>query len=341
MKNKKAQNFMGGIVLTLLIILVAGGLIIGIYVASGTRQQSIGEEGQVNQGSGGIEIVTTDSIISVSATDEKAPGTTVGLIGSQYTTGSGRFSAVTLGTTTAKPGNEIELLLINNTQYHNVWIGHDIVGDENVQPTVTNTQGNQLSGIITVDTKTFPLNTQFKKNASVTEVISYPYSGLNLNNGGGANNITGASSLNTFILNDKMYGSDLQSTQDLTCVYELENGTTASTTPAGISVSGNGAKLVGTGTPSWYSYKTNSATARVWVYDMPPITTSGEYASTITIKGLSTVSTPMAVGSRFVKTCYTKEYFNDANNGISYGVADSNNVIQSMAIYEFTAYFGS
>lgn len=312
MKHKKSANALGWGIFLLLAVLVVGFIGIGIYYATGTRQQAVGGEGQITT-DGGTTIVTTNPIISILGNDAQQDGTIVSTAGSKYSVNSdSSFSSVTLGTTTAIPGQVVRLLLVNNTQYHNqVW---------------------NLDGKIVVQANTFPVNVQFNKNATITESIYYQ--NTKLTNGGGANNITNLGNGASYSLTDEMQSNALTNTQDMVCIIEVEAGTNLSTDSPGVTYDGEVSN--GRETASWYTPQGTSS--KVYVFDRPAISTTKPVSTNILVNFKSTGGIGSAgVNSDILKSCYTKEWFVDPTTGkLTYDVVDSQGNVKSMAIYTHT-----
>jgi|GEM_PF-4554324 len=303
MKNKKA-NRLGGFIAILLTVLVIGGLGIGIYVATGTSQQAIGE-GQTT-GNGGTTIVTTNPIISILGNDAQQDGTTVSTGTSKYSRDSdSSYATVTLGTTTAIPGQVIRLFLVNGTTYHNqVW---------------------NLDGKIAVQANTFPVNVQFNKNATVTESIYYQ--NTKLTNGGGANNITDLGNGASYSLTDEMQTNALTNTQDMVCIIEVYSGVNLSTETPGVTYDG----AISTNRETGSFYTPNGVNSKIYTFDRPAISTTKPISSNILITTKSIGSLPT---SYIKKSCYTKEFFVDPSTGkITYDIVDSQGNIKSLATY--------
>jgi len=261
----------------------------------------------VNNGGTGT-IVTTNPTISFAATDAQTPGTTVGFT-TQMKVGGGNWQTATSGTTTAVPGQSIEFLLTNNTQYHNAYIS-----------------------AVSVTPGSFPKAVNMNKNASVSESI-YSTTGVVMSNGIGTSNQSQKGNGVSYNLKDEMTGTAQASTQDMVCIIELTSGVNASTSPQGVTYGSYA--LVGTATPAWYSPV--GVNSRVWIFEQPAITTGSTVTNNIQINTLSTGK--LCDLSRMVKTCYTKENFIDSNKGYVYDVADSANTVKSMNQYTYTVYF--
>lgn len=295
------------IVILALALIVVGLNSMGVFKSSAPSQQT------ATGGSAGSSpyIVTTNPIIQIAGSDAQASGTAVTASGSQYAINSGSFGTVTLGSTTAIPGQTLELVLINNSGgYHN----------QHVAP-------------FTVEVGSFPLAVSFNKNATVTENL-YSTTSVATSDNGGATNQTSLGAGTPYNLKDEMTASALASTQDMRCIFELTAGVNASTSPAGVSY-GN-FPLVSTSTPSWYT--SSGVNSRVWIYDKPALSTTALSSDNIVIN-LQTAKL-LSPNSQLIKTCYTKEWFIDPNTGKpTFDVADSNNNVKSMTQYKRTLYF--
>ncbi len=296
---------------------VIGILTFAVFFRPATQTQLGGGTQTTQGGTGGAAtIVTTNPTIAFTGQEAQNIGTAVSPVGYRVSVNNGAFAGVVAsGTGTAVPGQS-DTFLLNSSGYHSA-----IVTGLAITPSV------------------FPYTVQFDKNASVTEVIAYPYANTNIANGLGVNNITNAGVNGaSYILNDHMYGTTQASTNDMLCLYELTEGVNATAT--GVQVSGAGitadAKYANS-IPAWYTPA--GVNSRVWGFDVPAIKSSGDTASTITLQTLPTKS--FSAGDRLIKTCYTKENFIDSATGkLAYEVADSqSNAIQSLARYTFTGYF--
>jgi len=315
------------------VVWVIGILVVAIFASKaglfdGSNGAGTGTSTQTSQTGSGTIINTVNPAIQVAGVDKQQTGTTVTSNPAKASTGGGAFATITLGTTTTVPGQTLDLFLTNGTSYHTAYYGKDIQGDANVQ---------QSTSSISVTPSTFPITVVYNKNATVTENI-FNTLGVAITNGGGATNQTNNGNGASYTLKDSMSGTSLQSTQDMKCIVELTAGVNASTTPAGVTLSlnGNSIPVVSTSIPAWYTpVGTNS---RVWIFDVAPLSSAAQVDYSLGLNALSTGS--FTAGNRAIKTCYTKEYFIDPNSGqVTYDVADSNNVVQSIAKYAYTVYF--
>jgi hypothetical protein len=319
-KSKAGKSSGATIAIILGVILVVG--ILG-YVAffKGPAQTEFGNQNTGNNGNGGTTIVTTNPTISFSGQQAQNVGQAVN-VGYLVSVNGGGFTStpVASGTGTAVPGQS-DVFLINATGYHSKLVMPD---------------GSPLQ----ITPSVFPYTVQLDKNASVTEVINYPYSGLNIgNNDISKNNITNSASNGaSYILTDNMYGTSQASTNDMICLYEVTSGVNLTST--GVIVQGNGvtadAKYANS-IPAFYTAA--GVNSRVWAFDVPAIKSSASSPMTITLQTLATKS--IQAGDKLIKTCYTKEWVIDSATGQpAYEVADSQtNTVDSLAQYYFKANF--
>lgn len=310
----KSKSWMIPLFAVIIVLVLLGGFGL-VYLKVGTTQNSFNPNSNQATGgsSGGTTIVTSNPVISIVGQDAQSQGTAVGVNAPQYSSNGGGYTAVTLGTTTAAPGDSIALLLPNGTTYHNAYLP-----------------------AIDVGVSTFPVTVQFNKNATVTENI-FNTLGVATSNDGSVANQTALGNGQTYNWKDAMSGTALQSTQDMTCVIELTAGINASST-SGVTLGLNGANIPvkSTSTPSWYSVV--STNSRVWLFDIGALNSGAETDYSIGLTSASTKSFP--AGSYMKKSCYTKEWHIDPNSGLPvYNVVDSNDNVKSMGVYTRTVYF--
>jgi hypothetical protein len=312
--NKRANSgtvALWGIFIVIVILAISGI----VYVATGTKQQAVGSEGQTVEGStgSGITLVTTNPLVNIQGTDAQQSGTTVGTGVSKYSVNSDNsYSTVTLGTTTAIPGQVIRLLLVNGTSYHNaVW---------------------NLDGKIKVEANSFPVNVQFNKNATITESVYYQ--NTKLANGVGTNNITDLGNGASYSLTDEMQANALTNTQDMLCIIELTAGVNASVESPGVTYDGKLSENIETSS----FYTPAGTSSKIYTFTRPAISSTKPVSANIL---LNTKSTGRFSGGTYVKkSCYTNEWFVDPSTGkLTYGVVDSQGTVKSMAIYTQTNYF--
>lgn len=319
MKNKKGA---WQATLLVLIVLMAFILIIGYFVYTGlVSQQAIGGAGQVTT-DGGITIVTTDEIIAIAGHDAQLSGTEVTTTGSKYSKDSENgFSSVTLGTTPAKVGTVIRLLLVNNTAYHNqVW---------------------NKDGAIETQVGTFKAEVNFNKNGSMNENI-YSTTGVVMTNGveGGAINQTDLGNAQSYTWKDEMTPESLTNTQEMVCVVEITAGVNASTSPAGVVLKSSDGKAsvtaLDTSIPTWYAV--NGTDSRIWRFTVGALNGGETYTFNIGLK--ADTSKRFSPRTFVKKSCYSKEWFVDPNTGkLVYDVADSQGTLKSMASHVYRAFF--
>jgi hypothetical protein len=312
------KNWMG------IILLVLGGFLFAlqmgylVQISPSLAPLSIGGviTTQTTGGTGGGYIVTTNPTITFGTGDAQQTGTTVG--NTYYASVNGApFGAVNTPTT-AVPGQVIDFLIVNGTSYH-----------------------NQAIRGLTVQPGSFPQQVLMGRNATMTESI-YTTTGLVITNSlagaGSTQNQTNLGNGATYNLKDEMSAGALQTTGDMVCVIELTAGINATTTPSGASLALNGQSLplVSTSTPNWYTPV--GVNSRIWMFNVPAISTSATQTFQIQLNSLSTGS--FSGASRMVKTCYSKENFIDPISGkLAYDVADSQGTLKAMSQYKYTAWF--
>lgn len=295
----KTKNTLFGIAAVLVIALV---LVIGWKVAF--PQATIGGVNPPTSGGGGAgtTIITTSSTLSLTGYDALASGSNAGVTTYIRTNGVGAFKT---GITTANPGDTIDLLLVNDTDYHNLYV-----------PSL------KVEGV--AFTRSFPM---FANTSSLTITVfntnGQPMDGTNYNQ-----TVAAGGSYN---LKMRLDGIDKTSTQDMRCVFESN----ASTNLSDIIVSGLGAVRIGATAPSFYTL--GSTSGRVWSYDISPVV--GAVSPEGTVAVVSAVAKSVAKTSLNI-TCYTKEYFLDEYTGlVSYDVQNSAGTKKSMNSYNEAIYF--
>ncbi|MFA6073981.1 MAG: hypothetical protein WC758_07740 [Candidatus Woesearchaeota archaeon] len=313
MKNKKGAMSSGAVILVIAILL-------GAYFFVPSVSTTV--NGLFKGAPAPTEAPIYNSIVPIitaTAVDRQSAGTSVGTSGNQYSVNSGAFGALTLGTTTAQQGQLIDILFVNNTQYHN----------------------KLVTGVKSTPT-TFPISVQLDKNASVTENM-YNTVGQVMSNGLGAwtTNQTRLGNGATYNFKDEMQAASLTSTGDMLCVIEIVNGVNASTSPLGAVLTGGpGVTFVGTSKPTWYT--TNTSNSNVYLYDVKALDSSATQTFNLQINSKTTGEFGASAGGNFgvSKICYTKETFLDPNSGkVVTEVADSNGLLKSIARYEYKVAF--
>lgn len=286
------------------------GLIVGIIVFAAFQMNWFGlGSTPVTPGdsvqSGPEYISTGSTTMTVIGVDALSAGTSVTGTTSVSTNG-GAFSSDDFSIS-ASPNQALNILVTNNTLYHNA--------------VITATVPQSPTGTI---------NVQLKKNASITENV-YTTTGLVI--AANTQNQTDLGDGASYNLKDEMMPASLTSTGDMLCLIEIQAGNNASTTPAGATL--NGASASSTSKPIWYT--TIGTNSNVYQFPVPSLAVG---TTTFTI-GLNAKSTGrFSAATRVIKTCYTKENFVDPNSGLLvYDVADSNGVIKSMASYAKTITF--
>src|SRR6185503_13015658 len=283
---------------------------------------------QVSTSGSGTFINTVNPAISFSTADKQQTGTSVGIATAQVSTGGAPYATITAGTTTAVPGQSLDILLSNTSTYHAAYYGADVAGDQNVQQSTT--------GSLQVTSTSFPLQVTFNKNATVTEQI-YSTTGIVLDNNASVFATVNQTDLGngaSYSMKDAMSGLSLASTQDMACIVEITAGVNASSSPAGaqLSLNGNAIPLVSTSKPNWND--TAGVNSVVYRYDIAPLNSGAEVDYQLLLTAKATGRFPAA--SRVLKTCYTKEYFIDPISGkVVYDIQDSLGNLKSSAQYKF------
>ena len=260
--------------------------------------------------SGGINILTGSTALTLNAQDATSPGTTVAGT-TQYSTRGGAYKSGTLSLTVS-PKDQLAILVVNNTQYHNA-----------VVPSYT-----------VANSPTDILDVKLAKNASITFRA--------FNTAGNQMDLTTTPSVNqtaltagqSGTLDIKIDGQDKASSNDMRCVVESSSGA-LNTTSAKLSgfpgLVDNGASKK----PAAYSQAANSA---LWTYDIGAVTGAGTVNGQLYIQAASAKVLSAAQTVKIV--CYTKEWFLDTNDGkVKYDVEDSLGALKSMATYTNTITF--
>jgi hypothetical protein len=326
-KNKKTRQYIGwgGVVIIVVLFIVPNYfapvamsfMLTPIAGTTYTPPYAVSPGQGVQTPGGGITLNTVNPTISIAGSDAQASGTVVaGTTSQSYAINGGTFGALSLGTTTAVAGQTIEMVLANSS-YHTKYV-----------PSMP------------IASTSFPVAVQFDKNATVTEYV-YSTTGVVLTNNLSAAPISNQTALGngaSYNLKDEMTASALQSTNDMTCIIEIEAGNNATVTPLGatLSLNGNALPIVGTSKPVWYT--TMGTNSNVYLYDVPALKTSATQTFTIGLNAKSTGQ--FQTLSHVVKSCYTKEWFIDPNTGKAvYAVADSNGALKSIASYKYMIIF--
>ena len=297
--NKSGKKNMTSTLLTIGVIVIA--LILAVQFLKPTQQTALGTGSQVSsQG----YIATGSTTFSYSAVDALSSGTTVGYA-SRTSVNDGAYTATV---TTGSPGNKLNVLFVNNSNYHNAYV----------------------TGITVPAAPTMPLTVQFYKNSSAT-ISMFNMNNVLLTNGGGANNQSVASAGQSFNLPIRFDGVDKTSTQDMRCILEATAGANVSD----VVLTGLGAVKVGNSKPNWYSLIGTGSS--VFVYDIAAVNGAVSPSGTVS---LVSASGKTFAGNYLVITCYTKENFLDSSTGkVSYGTEDSLGNLQSMAAYTYKVGF--
>lgn len=317
--NKKGSNKNGTmlVVFGVALILILGGISYKLFYAQDVISSNSGVVSNGGSSSGGVNnIVTSSTTMSLSGYDAQATGTAVGI--TSYTGVNGQ--PLSTGVTSVAQGQSLNLLLVNNTQYHNGFVALSV-------PATTNL------------IKATPMN----KNASLTIAV-YNTAKTAMTNGGGATNQSvSTGSAPTMELD--LTGTSLASTQDMICILEGSDNTKINN----LVLNGFGATFIGTAKPS--AYTLGATTSSVWVYKVPAISDASLRVGSIYAESKSGQS---MAGKYFKFTCLTQEYFIDGNANantvnpyatkvgepnVYYGTEDSQGTAKNMATYSFTGYF--
>ena len=284
------------------LLAILGFIAYSIYVP----QTALG--GQANVGAGDIGYISTGATtLTFVPVDALQSGTSVATTNWVGVNG-GDFKS---GVTSASPNNELEILFVNDTQYHNAYVkGLKVPAAPTF--TINSAQGAKLLGNATVTL------TMFNTNNDV------------MDESGAATNqsMSTGSSANMAL---RLDGQDKKSTQDMVVVLEASDGTKIDK----LVLSGPGAKYIGMAKPT--SYTLAATTSQIWVYEVPAI--EGAVSVNYVIGALSK-SGQDASGTYFKVSFITKDYFIDSVTGkVGYAIEDSLGTSQSMAKYSFTDYF--
>jgi hypothetical protein len=281
-------------------VMFAALIIVGIVAFN----SFIGNRGTTTTPQSGTEYISTGSTtLSFVSTDALQPGTTIGGTGWVGVNGGNLKS----GVTAVNPIDNLEILFVNNTAYHNVYITGHSVPKAPTDPIGVAAKGNASISL-----------TMFNTNNQVLDA-----------NGASTNqSVTTGGSYNMQI---RMDGQDKKSTNDMVCILEASDGTKADK----MTLNGFSASYKGMAKPS--SYTLIGSTSAIWVYDVPAI--EGAVSPTGTI-GITSKTSQTLAGVQFKVTCRTKEYFIDSITGkVVYDIEDSAGTAKSMASYSFTDYF--
>lgn len=283
-----------------LIIAIAAVLVFGMQ--AGWFSNLLGGSSSNNNNDDGTTIVTSATTLSFVSVDALQPGTSIGGTG-WVGVNAGSLKS---GVTSVNPKDNLEILFVNATTYHNKYIPSIAV------PSVT----------------AFPLEVKALKNATVTvKVFSDENSLLDASGAATNQSITTGQSVNMEL---KLLGTDKTSTQDMVCILE-GNGTSVDK----MTLSGSGASYKGMSKPS--SYSLIGSESQIWVYDVTPV--EGSVTKVFTI-GVQSKTSKDPSASQWKITCNTKEYFIDSVTGkVAYDIEDSSGTAKSMASYSFTDYF--
>lgn len=213
--------------------------------------------------------------------------------------------------TQSAAGADLQVLLINNTDYH-----------------------DQLFTDLKVpcSSEDFRIERGLLKNTSGTTqlltVMNSPDGNL-MTNGGGATNQTMASG-DAPTLTMNFQGVDKASTNDMVCILESSNSTEMDE----ILLNGQGAIKSSKGKPSFYSL--DSVRSEIWVYEVPAITGVGNRVFSFTPKSASGKDVSRG---KFIIDCFGKRWFLDPLGDVRYDIQDSQGTQKSINHYQFTGFF--
>lgn len=302
--NKKGENKNAVWIVIAVIVLgyfaVQGGW---FKPAAQTTTTQTGNVPAAGTAPGGSTIITTATTLSYVTNDAFQGGLAVSA--TPYVGING--ASLKTGITSASVGDKLEILFVNNTNYHNAYLKEVVVPSSS--------------------TATIPMT--LKKSAAATMTMFNTNSQVMTNNGGAVNQtVTAGGAYNMKLRID---GQDKASTNDMRCVLEGSDGTKIDK----LTLNGFGATYVGMAKPS--SYTLSSVNSQVWVYDVPAIEGAVSPEGVI---GVTTKTGQTIAGQFFKVACYTKENFIDSQSGkVVYDMEDSLGVLQSLTSYTFKGYF--
>jgi len=298
--NKNGKGNAVIVIVALALVVIAASL---VYQSGFFSQTALGSSIKQGGTTATPYISSGSTALTISGIDSQQGGTSVGSTSSIQVNGNG-FST---GVTTASPGDTLDLLLVNTTAYHAVYIsGHKVPASP-----------------------TDVIGAKFKGNGTVT-VSMFNTDNAKITSGGTGTNQTVASG-GAYTMNIRLDGTDKKDTQDMTCILESSNG--AKMDKAILNVPG--ATFVGQAKPSFYTLAgTGSA---LWVYDIPAIVGAQSVTGTVYVAsktGQSLTTTYLNV------KCYPKEYFIESTTGkVNFAIEDASGTLKSMAIYSTQTYF--
>jgi len=287
-----------------LVVGLLGVIAYGVLFMEPVAQTTFADQ-QTGSNGNGVYISTGATTLSIAGKDALQEGTSVGSTSYIDVSGVG-FKT---GITSASPKQVLDILLVNNTGYHNVYI----------------------PGQAVPASPTMPIEAKFFANSSLT-INAWNQNDQLMTSAGGTQNETGASGA-TYTWKLKFTAQDKKSTQDMRCVLESTAG--QNTTDVILSGSDLGASFLGKNKPNWYSMA--GSNSGVYVYDVKAISGADPVYGTLTTK--SGTSKTLAGGNYVKIACYTKEWFLDSYTGkVVFDVEDSQGNLQSIAAYSFTGY---
>ncbi|QGH73148.1 MAG: hypothetical protein [Siphoviridae sp. ctjeG17] len=280
----------------------------GLSAAGGSDQATVTTAATTATSLAGCNTASTD--LTYVGFDKLKPGTAV-TVSSRVSVNGGTYVS---GKVTDSPGNNLKVLLINGTTYHNALI-----------------ETTQLPCRGTFDfQKGVDGYNGLKKNASLTvKVINDDGDATGTGSAGNTNNQTmsSGSSANMKLV---LQGSADAATNDLRCVFEA----TEKAAVKDINVFGLGAVEVQGGVPRFYNQLNGSS--ELWVYDLNEVENAVSLEGSINVESESAVD---ASGTRMIIQCFSKEFFVDTDSTVKYGVENADGTQQSLLATNRSVYF--
>ena len=294
-----------GVFILLMVIAFGGKLgITGQSVVSTT-----GAEPSTTTGGAGVTVYGANPTVTYASTDAQQPSKVVGGTQTVWLNGQLQSSAPS----SASVGDKLTVLFINGTastaSYHNAKVVDYVVkGGANVVPITSD-----ANGTLTVQLR----NTN----------------GVVMTSGGtGTNQSSTASNGETLNLEVRMNGQSLASTGDLRCYVEVNSSTKYDMSATGTSLSIKDASVQNVAAPKGYS---TLAGGSYKAYDISAFKDGNINIGTLNLKAATGQT---LAGTKFIVTCYGKEWFNDQLYGLTYGIEDSSGTSKAIAVNAATYY---
>ena len=316
MRNKKGLGTGSAIVIGALVFAIALGLVMSVF--SGT-QSTTPTTSPVPSSDGNAACIggVEDVSLTVNGFDMFDKGTSViqtariGINGGTLQT----------GVTTVSGGDKLELLLVNNTGYHNAYIKEIVVPCN--------------KGTLVIDAGSDGYNGLVQNTSTATQRITvFNTDGNSVTDGQSGTVNQTMNDGDTKTMKWRFEGVDKRSTQDMVCVFETDNRTaTLDVIVSGLS--GLNAKKI-TGIPTFHSPLSTDSFMRV--YELSPVTGATVAEANLQVQTVSGQDLGQN-NNRVRGICYTKEYFADVNGEVTYGVEDQNGARRSIALYHHQTFF--